>query len=126
MKNLLLLFVFASALLLTSCSDDPTTSNPYQGNWNIAFAGDYTGSGSLKIDQDGKFSFNVTLINANYQTFTNTISGSVDDKGNASAKTYYAGDEIGGVSGKFNGNSGSGSWQTAVPTYGTWSASRIN
>lgn len=113
-------------LLFAGCSkdDSPTqsASNPFSGNWQIVFAGSYTGSGNMSIDSDGKFAVSVLLSDGN-GTFTNTINGSVSNSGSMSADIYYSGSKIGTASGTFTGNSGSGNWQTSS-TSGTWSATK--
>lgn len=69
--------------LQTGCSSsssptDPT--NPFAGAWQVAFAGDFTGGGTITIGTNGSFSENVVL-NDGTQTFTNTISGTVSTSG---------------------------------------------
>jgi len=122
MKKLFLLLLLS---LLVGCdsSTEPETS-PFKGDWNIVFAGSYIGSGSMPIDSNGKFSVIVLLRNSDNVSFTNTITGSVNSSGTMSANTYYNGEKIGTVSGKFVGKTASGSYQTVQPTSGTWSATK--
>lgn len=113
-------------LLFAGCSKDesPTqpASNPYSGNWQIVFAGSYTGGGTMSIGSDGKFSVAV-LLNDGTNNFTNTITGAVSNSGSMSADIYYSGSKIGTASGSFTSNSGSGSWTTSS-TNDTWAATK--
>jgi len=114
-------------LLFAGCKKDesPTqpVSNPYAGNWRIAFAGDYIGGGSMPIGSDGKFAVTATLQGSS-GTFTNVISGSVSSSGSMSADISYAGSKIGTASGTISGNAGSGTYQTSQPSHGTWAATK--
>lgn len=100
------------------------TANPFSGSWQIVIAGDYTGVGTMNIDDQGDFSFSIVITGAG-GTFTNTITGSVSNSGTMSADIYDSGLKVGTCSGNFSGNSGSGSYQTSEPSSGTWSATKL-
>lgn len=119
---LLILMVFISGCAKEDSPTQPKT-NPYSGEWQIVFAGTYTGGGEMSIAQDGKFSV-TALLEDNSGTFTNIISGSVSGSGSMTADIYYSGSKIGTASGSFTNSSGSGSYQTLQPSSGTWVASK--
>ena len=120
--------VCIALLIFAGCKEDSTTpvsttTHPYSGSWKIVFAGTYTGSGTINIGTDGKFSANVLLF-AGSTSFTNTITGAVSSSGSMSADIYYSGSKIGNCGGTFSGSGGSGSYQTSQPSSGTWSATK--
>ena len=115
-------FLFLPLLfLLFCCSEDSPTepTSPFAGAWDLVFAGSAVGAGSMDINNDGSFNLNVLLMDGNGDTFMNNVRGSVADNGDMEGDIYYAGDDIGDVSGKLSGSSGSGTWVTSV-TAGTW------
>lgn len=124
--------VVGLALATAGCGGDddsanpgaPTT-NPYAGDWSVVFSGNYTGGGQITISSDGSCSEDVVLNDPATGDFTNTVQFDVLENGSVdNGRIYYSGAQIGTISGSFDGNSGSGNWQTSIPTSGTWSASR--
>ena len=94
--------------------------NPFAGSWSIHIYGDDTGSGQINIDNKGNMSGSVTGY---YDT--SIVSGTVSETGNAVFDLRQSGDIIGGGSGAFGSNSGSGSWYTYDGNDGTWTATKI-
>src|SRR5690554_2272838 len=122
-----LLFLIVIFFFLVGCKEESPFENsnssfPYSGSWQVIFTGDYTGSGTMNIDTQGKFAVSV-ILKDDFGSFMNTVEGSVNTSGNMNAAIFYSGEKIGEASGTFTQNSGSGIWITDE-TSGTWSATK--
>ena len=109
MRLKLFLLCFAVCLsvpMFLGCGDDNSTSsntNTFAGNWNIVFAGDFVGGGSISIGSNGQFSANVVLQDAS-GSFTNTIDGTVTNSGVVTnGRILQGGSQIGTITGNFSG-----------------------
>ena len=119
---LALCFVVA---LLTGCKNDTSGpgagANPYAGNWNVSFAGAFTGSRTTTIASDGSFSFSATASGISGPV---TWTGTVSTTGSVSADAYYQGQAVGYLSGTLTSNSGSGTYSSSGGN-GTWTATKL-
>ena len=112
MKTISIFFILLSALIISSCSkDDPVSSNSlFAGQWNFSAFGGGNGSGNFTINNDGGFSF-VIILNPLSDSVEVTISGKVAANGTLNdGKTFYNGNQEGIITGKFSGNTGSGTY----------------
>jgi hypothetical protein len=124
-------FTVCGFLVLAGCSGDsdddlvtPPSANSYAGIWTVVFAGAYTGGGLVTIDAEGSCSASV-LLSDGVTSFTNIIAFDVPDSGQMqNGEVLYLGTQIGTLSGQFDSNLGSGSYQTLEPSSGTWSATK--
>lgn len=115
-------------IILVSCkSDEPTSPyvNPFAGKWTVFFDGSYSGSDIATVDDKGNFSLTVTLTKGEISA-QNTIKGSMSNDGKLSGEIIFTatGNKVGTVQGQFNGDAGSGTYQTIEPSSGTWIAQK--
>jgi hypothetical protein len=113
-----LLFIFIM-LSIFGCGDSSTNSsgnNPFQGEWSFAISGGDSGTGTCTIPENGQFSFVIVL------SLSGNVTGTVNNAGDVNAVIKYQGSQIGTLSGKLNGNSGNGVWQTSMAGTGIWTA----
>lgn len=120
-------FVLFIALIVSCKNDEPTasSSNLFAGRWTLFFDGSYSGSDIATVDDKGNFSITVTLTKGQISA-QNTIKGSISNDGKMSGDIIFTatGNKIGTVEGQFQGDAGSGTYQTIEPSSGTWIAQK--
>ena len=123
MKKPIIIFML---LIFGFCCDDEnpvSSSNPFEGAWDVSLAGDLSGGGDFNIGSDGQFS-DVWNLNTSSGSYTTTISGSVTKTGEVSGDIYISSSKVGSFSGTLSENSGSGIYQLSQPQQlsGVWAA----
>ncbi|MCX6152377.1 MAG: hypothetical protein NTX22_17765 [Ignavibacteriales bacterium] len=123
-------FLIIVALFFISCSKEETTpptqntTNPFAGTWQFTFSGDYTGSNEATIRQGYTFRLPIIFTKSDSTTLDSYINCTVSPDGILTGQTFFAGAQIGTIEGKLSGSSGNGTWETYVPTHGTWKATK--
>ena len=111
---------------LLSCGDSstgPTGASPFQGQWTFAISGDAVGSGTCVIQSNGSVTVNLDFTVGGV-VYPQVIAGSVSNAGDLTGTVNLQGSQIGTVSGRFTGNTGSGTWVTTLAGSGTWTATK--
>ncbi len=121
MKKALFLLI-SIATLLGACSK--SFEETYGGVWTVTFQGSYDGVGTINVANDGTYSDDVVFDGGFWVgNITNHVQGSVDDNGKITGDIYMSGDKIGTISGNLRDDkTGTGTYQTDIPTSGTWVA----
>jgi hypothetical protein len=124
--KIMTIILLTAIIVFTSGCKDPTSSNSLSGSWNFLFDGDYGGGGTATIDGNGKITISANLVNTApglHPPFQVTISGTVDNSGNLTAKMSRTGDDNFGImNGSISGVYGHGIDKVSPSSsYGSWS-----
>ncbi len=120
MRKVNVVFVFAVALMLTSCSLFQKDS--FQGKWQLNLTGGITETFEFDVLEDYSFSMSKT-INYGTRDYDVEISGKIDNDGSVRADIIASGQTMGQIDGLFNFETGKGKWNASI-LYGEWIATK--
>lgn len=120
MKKVIVAFIFAIALMLTSCSLFQKDS--FQGKWQLKLTGGITETFEFDVLEDYSFSMNKT-ISYGTRDYDVEIQGKIDKDGTVEADIVASGQTMGKIDGLFNFETGKGKWNASI-LYGEWLAAK--